>query len=387
MNRLIFTVFLTVFAVLAGCGVEEREERAASVLTSSQHTVDERDATSPLYAKRGFSNERCEETDQANDEMADTEEAENEPIEIVFAGDVMFERSIEDTIQEHGPHYPFEEVRPCIQAADYAIVNLETAVTEGGEPEPKQFTFRTGPESLEGLAYAGFDAVSLANNHAMDYGKEGLKDTFHALDAAGIGYVGAGVDKNEAYEPHVIEIGGTVIHLHAYSQVLPTTDWYAREEQPGIASGYQKQRVTDAIEASDQVADYVLVYMHWGTERTLEPEEATREYALKMTEAGADAVIGAHPHVLQGVEYVNGKPVAYSIGNFLFPDYVSGVTAETGLLSVELEDGEARLSIEPFYIQGDRIIDGGEAYRSALLDQLEDRSFGVKINSQGLILP
>ncbi|MBB5172515.1 CapA family protein [Texcoconibacillus texcoconensis] len=337
------------------------------------------------------SREDQENQEGARDELTEdgnkdenTQDENDEPINIVFAGDIMFEWSLEHTIEEHGPDYPFEYISEAVSEADYAIANLETAVTDSEKPYDKpyenSFNFKTDPENLQGITNAGFDFVSLANNHTMDYREEGLMDTIHALDSFSLDYAGAGKNAEEAYAAQTIEINGETIHLLAFSQVLPTTTWYAGPDKPGLASGYQEDRVINLIEEAEEESDYVLVYMHWGNEGELYPEDETRNYAENMVNAGADAVVGAHPHVLQGFEFFDEQPVAYSIGNFLFPNYVEGPTAETGLLNIELHNGDVNMSFNPWWIEGDQIIKREEEEQVALMRSLEERSFGVTIN-------
>ncbi|CAM3932285.1 CapA family protein [Alkalicoccus chagannorensis] len=301
----------------------------------------------------------------------------DEPIDITFAGDIIYEWSLEETAAVQGPYYPFEDISSTIQEADYAIANLETAVTEGGTPYPKTYNFRMPPSYLQALEEAGFDFVSIANNHTMDYGEDGLLDTVAALDASALDFAGAGENKEAAYAPHTVDIDGTSIAVLAFSEVLPAVDWYARDDKPGIASGYQHDRTAEIIEDTSTVHDYTLVYMHWGNEGEHVPEQAARDYARLMADAGADAIVGAHPHVLQGFEYIDGTPVAYSLGNFLFPDYVDGPTAETGLLQLQLDDGEVAMRFEPWWIEDDRIIDRGSDYQQQVMQFLEANSYNT----------
>ena len=226
---------------------------------------------------------------------------------------------------------------------------------------------------------AGFDLVSLANNHTMDYREEGLLDTMKYLREYGIDFVGAGKNSEEAYASHTVVLNDQKVTFLAFSRVLPDVSWYATDTKPGIASGYQEERVIDIIEKEKVDTDYVLVYMHWGIERANRPENYQRDYARKMIDAGADAVIGAHPHVLQGFEFYDGKPIAYSLGNFLFPDYITGPTAETGLLSIIIEDEQVKMKFNPFYIDNDVIVDKGEEYRNRIYQYLQDISYDVLI--------
>ncbi|MFG6147853.1 CapA family protein [Halobacillus sp. B23F22_1] len=355
-------VFILSF-ILAGCSGVVEDSKAAKKETFSAHsnkTLSEwnwKDST----ALKG-----------TNTDM-------HEPIELVATGDVMFEWSLEQTIEEKGPQYPFEQVSEQITSADYAITNLETAVTDKGVKEEKVYNFRTDPENLEGLVRAGFDFVSLANNHTLDYGREGLLDTLSYLHTYNLDYAGAGHNEKEAYQFHTIELNGKTVSLLAFSQVLPSTDWYARGEQTGIASGYQQERCIELIDKANEMSDYTIVYMHWGKEGEAIPEQETRDYATRMVHAGADAVIGSHPHVLQGFETIEGTPVAYSLGNFLFPDYVEGPQAQTGLLYLELHNGEVQMKFEPWKIKDDQIINPGEQYKDDIWTYLEDISFGVAI--------
>ncbi|WP_328703102.1 CapA family protein [Alkalihalobacterium elongatum] len=302
-----------------------------------------------------------------------------EPIEIIFVGDVMMDMSLKNTINTKGVDYPFQFVKEVIHKADYAVANLETAVTTTNNSFGKQFNFKANPKKLEGLVNAGFDLVSLANNHTMDYREEGLLDTIKYLREYGIDFVGAGKNSEEAYSSHTVVLNDQKITFLAFSRVLPDVSWYATDTKPGIASGYQEERVIEIIEKEKANTDYVLVYMHWGIERANRPENYQRDYARKMIDAGADAVIGAHPHVLQGFEFYDGKPIAYSLGNFLFPDYISGPTAETGLLSIIIEDEQVKMKFNPYYIDNDVIVDKGDEYRKRIYHYLEEISYDVVI--------
>ncbi|MCD8502722.1 MAG: CapA family protein [Bacillaceae bacterium] len=303
-----------------------------------------------------------------------------EPLEITiaFAGDVMMEASIDRAMQKHGFDYPFSQVREDIEKADYAIVNLETAVTNQTKSYDKQFNFKTGPESLVALKEAGFDMVSLANNHTMDYREEGLVDTINYLNEVGLAHVGAGRNKDEAFASHTIELKGKKISFLGFSRVLPSLNWYATDTKPGIASGYQLDQMIRTIEKEKKEVDYLFVYIHWGIERNQYPEHYQFEYARAMIDAGADGIIGAHPHVFQGLDYYNGKPIAYSLGNFLFPDHVRGLTAESGLLTLQIKEDEITMQLTPYHIANDQVSTLSEEAQEERLQQLEKLSFNVK---------
>lgn len=302
---------------------------------------------------------------------------EQEEIKIAFAGDVMMEGSIERAMNKHGFDYPFLQVRDELQQVDYAIVNLETAVTKRGVPQQKQFNFRTGKNSIVALKDAGFQMVSLANNHAMDFGEIGLLDTIDYLNKVGLAHIGAGRNSEEAYAAEVIEIKGKQIAILGFSRVLPTVEWYATPYKPGIASGYQLDRMVRIIKEVKNEVDYVFVFMHWGVERKQMPEPYQFHYAKAMIDAGADGIIGAHPHVIQGLDYYKGKPIAYSLGNFLFPDYVNGLTAESAVLTLIIRQDEIVMKFSPYKITGNQVAVVSETVKKERLEALEKLSFNV----------
>ncbi|MBO8155885.1 MAG: CapA family protein [Bacillaceae bacterium] len=309
-------------------------------------------------------------------------------ISIVFAGDTMFDWSVKKAVRKFGPDYPFQYVKDEVKKADLAILNLETAVTAREEKDTIQlYNFKSDPISLEGVKKAGFDLVSLANNHTLDYKEAGLLDTLKYLDKYQLGYFGAGKNKEEAYQAKTIHLKGKKIKFLGFSRFLPAVSWYEYKDQakPVIASGYQQGRVIQTIRDESKEADFLFVYMHWGVERNNYPEQWQRNYARRMIDAGADAIIGAHPHVLQGFEYYKGKPIAYSLGNFLFPDYVSGRTAQTGLLKVVLDQGKLSMKFSPYVIRDNQIHPLTVKEKEEVLHYLEDISYNITINGNTIV--
>jgi len=277
------------------------------------------------------------------------------PITITLGGDVLMEYSLVDTMKKQGADYPFQYVKPYFQQSDYTVVNLETPITDASTAFPKQYNFKASPLLLEGLKSSGVDMVSLANNHTLDYGQQGLLDTLSQLEKAGIEQIGGGKNKEEAYSEKIVEIKGQKVAFLAFSRVLPSVSWYARDNKPGLASGYQVDRAANIVENVKNKADYVLVYYHWGDEKVNRPNQDQKTIARTLIDHGADAIIGSHPHVLQGFETYKGKPVAYSLGNFLFPDYVSGRTAETGVLKLQFNKDEVNMSFYPHILANNQI--------------------------------
>ena len=304
---------------------------------------------------------------------------QHEPINLIFAGDALMDWSVKETIRKKGPDYPFQFVKSEVKQADYAFVNLETAVTNHNEKDTVQiYNFKSDPASLQGIKGAGFDVVSIANNHVLDYKQKGFLDTLKHLQETGLPYVGGGMNKQEAYRAHTAKIKGKTVKFLAFSRFIPDSSWFAKEDSSGIAEAYTKKNVFTAISNERKDADYLIIYMHWGIEKNHKPEQWQREFAKEMIDLGADAIVGSHVHVLQGFEFYKGKPVAYSIGNFLFPDYVRGAKADTGLLKMQLDNGDIRIEFEPYYIYKDQIIKKDSTYDKKQLKFLESISYGVK---------
>ncbi|GHH96820.1 CapA family protein [Neobacillus kokaensis] len=300
----------------------------------------------------------------------------DEPIRLSFAGDAMFDWSVKQTVKQKGPDYPFEYVKSELGSSDLNVVNLETAITTGGNKQDKQYTFRSHPQALSGLKNAGFQLVSLANNHSLDYGQTGFTDTIANLKQYNVDYVGGGLNKEEAYSAKKYMIKGKIVKILAFSRVLPDYSWVATDTRPGLANGYDINLIENTIQKEKAETDLLFVFIHWGVEKNRTPELFQREWARNMIESGADGVIGSHPHVLQGFEYYKGKPIAYSLGNFLFPNYISGNAAQTGILHLDIANGEMVMSFEPFRISRDQIIKQSNLEKKRVWKELQSLSYG-----------
>jgi poly-gamma-glutamate capsule biosynthesis protein CapA/YwtB (metallophosphatase superfamily) len=303
----------------------------------------------------------------------------NPEISIVFAGDTMMDWSIRETVKTKGPDYPFRYVKKEVEASDYAVVNLETAVTDHTGVFSKEYNFKSDPVALQGLKNAGFDLISLANNHTMDFQEKGLFDTMHYIHTYDMSYIGAGSNAKEAYKSKEVMIKGKKFRFLAFSRVLPSTSWTAGKNSPGLANGYNLNLIEDIVSRESKWCDYLMVYMHWGKERSQHPEPYQVNYAQTMIDAGADVIVGSHPHVLQGFQYYKGKPIAYSLGNFLFPDYVKGSSAETGLLKINIINGKIGMQFKPYYIKNDMIIKLDSDEEKRILAKLEELSYQIKL--------
>jgi poly-gamma-glutamate capsule biosynthesis protein CapA/YwtB (metallophosphatase superfamily) len=303
-------------------------------------------------------------------------------IRITFAGDAMMDWSIKETVKQKGPEYPFVHIKEELSSSDLSVVNLETAITTGGEKVLKEYNFRSDPISLSGLKNAGFQLVSLANNHSFDYGQAGFTDTLDHLKKYELDYIGGGLNKQEAYAAKTYTIKGRSIKVLAFSRVLPDFSWVATDTKPGLANGYDLSLIQNTIEKEKLGSDYLFVYIHWGVETKRSPEAFQRVWAKTMIDSGADGIVGSHPHVLQGFEYYKGKPIAYSLGNFLFPNYIKGDKAQTGILHLDIQDNHIEMSFVPFRIVQDQILVQNDQEKQVVWNELHGLSYGeIQINN------
>jgi len=243
------------------------------------------------------------------------------PLKVIAVGDMMLDGTARPVLQANGYDYAFAEVRRFFNGAHIVIGNLEGPLTTRGTPEQdKTYVFRSPPDKVgQALRNAGFTVVSLANNHTLDFGADGLAQTIEALDAVGIAHVGAGPNLNDARKPVIVEAAGARVALLAYSLTLPE-HFYAEAGKPGTAFGHEAHVRAD-IAAARKRADIVLVSFHWGQEG----KTTLREYQTRLghvaIDAGAAAVFGHHPHILQGIEHYKDGVILYSLGNFTFGSY------------------------------------------------------------------
>jgi poly-gamma-glutamate synthesis protein (capsule biosynthesis protein) len=235
---------------------------------------------------------------------------------------------------------------------------------------------------LPGLRAAGIDAVSVANNHTLDFGREALLQTLAHLKAASLSAAGAGKNAADAHKPVLLTADGRRVALVAASRVLPA-GWHAGASHPGIAGAYDPAKLLRAIAAARPSADVVVAYLHWGVERAPLPEAYQRKLARRCIDAGADLVIGSHPHVLQGFEYYKDKLIAYSLGNFVFTNH--GKT--TAILQTAFSGSTMTATLLPCTIQRYRPTPMRDAACGAVFTELQRRSFGVRISADGHITP
>lgn len=248
-----------------------------------------------------------------------------ERISIAAVGDISFQGRHAD----HPSSEPFRQVAHILRSHDLVIGNLECPLVVGGTHLPNKCCLRGSPNWAGILKESRFDVLSLANNHIMDYGLSGLDQTVDALDNAEILHVGAGRTVREANAPLLMERAGEKIAILARSSVIVRSPCYANERQPGAAFLNENELISNIRECK-RVADIVILLIHWGIEEYVFPSPEQRMWAKKFAMAGADLILGHHPHVLQGTEMVGNSLVAYSLGNFIFDEFEWELMMENG---------------------------------------------------------
>ncbi|MGZ4187925.1 MAG: CapA family protein [Solirubrobacteraceae bacterium] len=287
-------------------------------------------------------------------------------VTLAFAGDVHFAGRVARLLKD--PATTFGSIATVLESADLAAVNLETAVTSRGRPQPKTYHFATTPAAFTALRVAGVDLVTIANNHILDYGQTGLADTLAAAKAADFPYVGAGVNAAAAWAPYVTEVNGTKIAIVGVSQVAElASSWMATAHRPGVANAINLGQTLAAVRAAKRFARIVIVFMHWGTEGMACPDQNQLRLAPKLAAAGASIIVGAHAHMLQGSGWLGHTFVAYGMGNFLWWEH--SFSTATGVLKLTVHP-QAPLSAQfiPAVVTstGQPIVDQGAAARRAL---------------------
>jgi len=257
------------------------------------------------------------------------------PVTIAFAGDIHFESPIRERLAS-SPASVLAPIAPILEEADLAVVNLETAVTSGGSRAAKEFTFRAPVGAFDALRLGGVDVANLANNHGMDFGTSGLRDTLVAARRAGVPVIGAGINGRSAYEPYRATLNGQRIAVIGATQVLDDhliDAWSAGPGDPGLASAKNEPRLVQAVKQARRTSDTVVVFLHWGTELEGCPTDVQRSLARMLATAGADVIVGSHAHVLSGAGKLGKAFVAYGLGNFVF--YASReLTSRSGVVEV-----------------------------------------------------
>ena len=352
---------------------------APSASVSPTATMEPTPAPSPSAVTEG---DEISGLPQDTDSIGDT-------VKLSFGGDVIFAGKVGELLKKQGYDYPYTQLNGLLTQDDLSIVNLETPVTEGGTSAAnKQYVFKSSPEALEDMKAAGIDAVNLANNHTLDQGEQGLLDTLTNLEQRDIPHVGAGVNEDAAYAAQYFERKGIKIAVLGFTRVMPESDWQATKNKPGVASVYDSEKGLKAIAAAKSKADIVVVIVHWGTERNSQADAKQQTLGHSFIDAGADLVIGGHPHVLQGIEPYKGKWIAYSTGNFIFTKSATPATWETALFQAECSvKGQCSMQVQPFNAELGQPVPMSDDAGQLLFKKLESLSWGlIKINNEGKVI-
>lgn len=398
-KRICLFIITLCMLMLVACGQPEEAYGEVSEESSYTETAPQESASGETDTALSVESEQVAETPKPESNTATSGAVETIPpanpydFTICFAGDINLDEAWCTTQflnqQENGIRDCIsEELLTYMNQADVCCLNNEFTYSLGGTPlEGKLYTFRANPERVSVLQEMGVDIVKLANNHVYDYGKQALLDTFDTLENAGIAYVGAGRNLAEAMEPVYMELDGKTVAFVAASRAEKyKMTPQATEDSPGILRCYDTALFLETIAEARANADFVLAYVHWGTEYSYELEEVQLTTGKEYLDAGADVVIGAHSHCLQGMEYYDGKPIVYSLGNYWFNEK----TLDTMLLNLHFygddEGGQLDVQVIPAIQSGYRTqIVTEEEERERIYSFLEGISVNVEINGEGIV--
>lgn len=283
---------------------------------------------------------------------------------VSMVGDIMLGGTAKEIYQKNGYRYAFDQTRHLLHKSSIAFGNLEGPLAVWGLTDPKKtYSFRSHPKkSADALAFAGFDVLALANNHALDYGVAGMLQTMDALDKQKIKHVGGGLDLNEARQAKYVNVDGKKVAFLSYSLTFPEEFW-ATETHPGVAFGH-KEHVIEDVQNAKRYADAVLVSIHWGRESTTKLRPYQENIGRAAIDAGASIVIGHHPHILQAVEQYKHGVILYSLGNFAFGSYSkrvhSSVVAQAHFKGSDL----VKLRFWPIFVRNNDVL-----FQSKIFDE------------------
>ena len=324
------------------------------------------------------------EQDGEGEENPDSvQDAEEQEATLLFAGDLFLTDLLQSKYNQQGiSAAASDSLLSVLREADIFMLNEEFPFGTTGEPmEEKEYTFRVDPSYNTVLSELGVDIVTLANNHMLDFGRGPLTETLNTLDQAGIAHVGAGENIDEAKALKTFEMDGRTIGFLGASRVIPEHSWNASSGSSGLFTTYDAAALVEQIQKAEESCDFTVVYVHWGIEKNTQPEEYQKTLARQYIDAGADAVIGAHPHVLQGIEFYQGKPIFYSLGNFIF----SNGAYETMLVELTVGGTETEIRLIPCVSEANQMRLLEESAWPAFYQNLESLSFGITIGDDGTV--
>lgn len=323
-------------------------------------------------------------TQSGNVQTAVQQEEEPEELVLSFVGDLMFDKSVAGFIKSKGADYVFEGYAAHFKASDIVFGNLETSMSNKGQPmKDKEYTFRSSPQLAPYLKKYNFTALSIANNHVLDYGPLAFNDTMKVLKENGISYVGGGYNKQEASNGVIIEKKGVKIGFVAFTRVTPAVDWYAGAKKAGILGAYKVHEieVLEAVKGLEGKCDLLVVSLHWGKEGSTAVREQEVELAHLLIDSGVDVIMGHHPHVVQRVEMYKGKPIFYSLGNFIFTTSRAEICNKTMMATVRYGNKGELKSVEavPGMIKLGRPIPMEEPQKKEFIDYINKMNIDLKL--------
>ena len=389
-NTVKLTLLVLVIGALIAAGVCFRwDEKALTALSDLRQNLSAKTEKEPATQKPSEDSGEVEQTSDQGEEEPVAQEPEPEPeepkVSLIFTGDVLLSDYVLRNYNNSGISGVLDDrMLRKLTSADILAVNHEFPFSTRGTKAPdKQYTFRVDPKYVSIINEMGVDVAGLANNHVLDFGKDALSDTFDTLDDAGVEYIGAGDSFERESQLCVIEKEGMKFGFLAASRVIPVVSWDVHNQTPGVFTTYDPTDLIQKIKESKEECDYLFVMVHWGQEHTTNLREYEQPMAHQFIDAGADAVIGAHPHVLQGVESYNGKMIYYSLGNFIFNETIDRTAAvkiiatQDGLKHVLLP-AKAR-SAKTSALQGDEA--------EAVLSYIDGLSDTITVKKNGRVVP
>jgi poly-gamma-glutamate capsule biosynthesis protein CapA/YwtB (metallophosphatase superfamily) len=274
-----------------------------------------------------------------------------EPLVIHGTGDVSLDPSYISTFAARGYGYAWSGMGGLFRRDDLTVVNLECAVSDLGTPVPKEFNFRGDPDALPAMRDAGVEVANLGNNHSYDFGPDALLDTVRNVERAGVAPVGAGATQEDALAPALFDLHGRRVAVLGFDQVVdPFPEAVATASKPGTAAGHDSRLMIEAIRHAADLADVVVVMIHWGVELDTRPRPQQVALGHRMIEAGADVIFGSHSHRLQPMESYHGRPIFYGLGNFVWPN-LSEAGSTTAVAEVTVtRQGRFRGRLLPAFI-------------------------------------
>ncbi len=326
------SVALAILFFLSACQPVETSDQLPNINPPETTTQIQTDTATATFTTV------VETPDSVSTQMTTSSPSAERRVTLMAVGDIMLGRTIGELIETEGITAPFCFTAETLSLADITVGNLECPISTRGTPEDKKYTFSAPQAAGESLAYAGFDVVSLANNHVLDYGPLALEDTLATLAKNNIHWVGAGMDAAAAYEPVFIEMNGLRLAFLAFLDVslidFNYLAWEAEPDQPGVAWAHT-DKIIECVQQAKQQADLVIVLVHNGYEVIQKVSAQQQEIAHLAIDSGASLVIGSHPHVLQRIEEYKDGLIVYSMGNFVFDNFLFPPNY-SAILSVEL---------------------------------------------------